>query len=449
MTISRAALISVLSSAISMEGLANNESRSIPIANPDALPQPKQQFRLPQSKLTPGVSPNVRCNNRVTCSDGRGVTQSETALAISGDAVVCGYNDFRAAFCPNEEPGYQWGGWAYSLDGGATFTDGGPLPGRTGHRGDPWLGTGPDGTIYFVDIWNNTNGLVAVRGGRVTGTGFSWSEPTIIATAGNFDKEAMAIDQVSGSIYLTYTRFGGPGGIWIHKSDDGGLTFDVGRSVGLGGTGSYPAIGPNAELYVVSQSGPNIAFTRSFDGGQTFSPVRNIGGVIGFQVPGLTRHLQVPQIAVDTSGGPNTGNIYVVWDTTVAGNGNAVIVTSIDGGDSWSPPMVVNDDAPGLHFYPTVSVDSLGRVNVFFYDRRENPGTNITNLYFAQSTDGGATFSPNISVTDTPSLWANGTEGAPNYGDYINSVSVGTKACVAYADGRDGDPDAYFTCVDM
>ncbi len=225
----------------------------------------------------------------------------------------------------------------------------------------------------------------------------------------------MAIDQVTGSIYLTYTRFGGSGGIWIHKSDDGGLSFDEGRSVGLGGTGSYPAIGPNGELYVVSAAGPNIAFTRSFDGGQTFSPVRNIGGVINFQVPGCTRHLQVPQVAVDTSGGPNTGNIYVVWDTVVAGNGSAVIVTSIDGGDSWSSPMLINDDTPGLHFYPTVSVDSLGRVNVFFYDRRENPGTNITNLYFAQSTDGGATFSPNISVTDTPSLWANGTEGAPNY----------------------------------
>jgi hypothetical protein len=283
----------------------------------------------------------------------------------------------------------------------------------------------------------------------VKGTGFSWSEPTIIATAGNFDKEAMAIDRVTGSIYLTYTRFGGPGGIWIHKSDDGGLTFDEGRSVGLGGTGSYPAIGPNGELYVVSLVGSNISFTRSFDGGQTFSPARNVGGVVTFSVPGLTRHLQAPQVAVDTSGGPNTGNIYIVWDTILGGNGNAVIVTSIDGGDSWSSPMLVNGDTPGLHFYPTVSVDSLGRVNVFFYDRREHPGTNITNLYFAQSTDGAATFSPNISVTDTPSLWENGTEGAPNYGDYINSVSVGTKACVAYADGRDGDPDAYFACVDL
>src|SRR5260370_1530811 len=112
MTISRAALISVLSSAISMEGLANTESQSIPFANPDALPQPKQQFRLPQSKLTPGVTPNVRCNNRVTCSDGRGLTQSETALAISGDVVVCGYNDFPASYCPNYEPGYKWRGWS-------------------------------------------------------------------------------------------------------------------------------------------------------------------------------------------------------------------------------------------------------------------------------------------------------------------------------------------------
>lgn len=127
---------------------------------------------------------------------------------------------------------------------------------------------------------------------------------------------------------------------------------------------------------------------------------------------------------------------------------NAVIVTSTGGGDTWSCPTLINEDTPGLHFYPTVSVDSLGRVNVFFYDPRENPGTSITNLYFAQSSDGGASFDPNIRVTDTPSLWTIEAD-TPNYGDYINSVSVGTKACVAYADGRDGDPDAYFACVDL
>jgi hypothetical protein len=163
----------------------------------------------------------------------------------------------------------------------------------------------------------------------------------------------------------------------------------------------------------------------------------------------MNRHFEFPQLAVDNSGGPNHGKIYATWGTFTGGNGNAVIVSSDDGGDSWSSAMLVNDDTPGLHFFPTLSVDSLGRVNVFFYDRRDNPGTAITNLYFAQSTDGGMSFGPNILVTDTPSLWTDSGQGAPNYGDYLNSVSVGTKACVAYADGRDGDPDAYFTCVDL
>ncbi|HKD40214.1 MAG TPA: sialidase family protein [Myxococcaceae bacterium] len=449
MEVSKAALLCIFASLAVLRSSAIAAEKAVPLGNPDAVPAPKQQFKLPQTTLGPGVGPNVRCNNRVTCNDGRGVVQSETALAISGDVVVCGYNDFRAQYCPNQDPGYQWVGWAYSLDGGATFIDGGPLPGRTLHRGDPWLATGPDGTIYYVDIWNNLAGMAALRGGVVTENGISWSEPTVIATSGSFDKEAMAIDQVTGSIYLTYTRFGGPGGIWLHKSDDGGLTFDAGQPVGLSGTGSYPAIGPNGEVYIVSQAGSNVVFTRSLDGAQTFSSPRNIGAVSSFSVPGLNRHSQFPQVAVDTSGGPNTGNIYAVWDTFVGGNGNAVIVTSTDGGDTWSSPMLVNDDTPGLHFYPTVSVDSLGRVNVFFYDRREDPGTRVTNLYFAQSSDGGASFDPNIRVTDTASLWTDPGEGSPNYGDYINSVSVGTKACVAYADGRDGDPDAYFTCVDL
>jgi hypothetical protein len=110
---------------------------------------------------------------------------------------------------------------------------------------------------------------------------------------------------------------------------------------------------------------------------------------------------------------------------------------------------VVNDDPTGaVHFFPTVSVDALGQVNVFFYDRRENPGTTITNLYFAKSTDGGASFNTNIRVTEVASTWALISEGNPNYGDYISSLSMGTTACVAYADGRDGDPDAYITCVD-
>ncbi len=439
-------LWSVFSSLLlSSSALASDAT--MPVGNPDAVAPKKQQFRLPQSALPAGVSANVACNDRVVCPDGRGTIQSETTLAISGDVVVCGYNDFRGYYCPDQEPGYQWIGWAFSLDGGATFTDGGPLPGRTQHRGDPWLATGPDGTIYYADLYNNAGALATVRTAVVTPNGISWSQPTVVSTAGSYDKEAMAIDQMTGRIYIVYTR--GGGGIWLHRSDDGGLSFDAGRPVSFSGLGSYPAIGPKGELYLVALAGSSIQFVRSLDGGETFSSQRSIGSASGFSVPGMNRHFSFPQIAVDTSDGPNRGKIYVIWDTMLSGNANAVIASSDDGGDSWSSPMLVNDDTPGLHFFPTISVDALGRVNVFFYDRRDNPGTTITNLYFAQSSDGAASFDPNILVTDTPSLWADSGEGFPNYGDYLNSVSVGTKACVAYADGRDGDPDAYFACVDL
>jgi hypothetical protein len=155
-------------------------------------------------------------------------------------------------------------------------------------------------------------------------------------------------------------------------------------------------------------------------------------------------------MAVDTSGGPNNGNVYVVWQSSCPrGNGDVLMIRSADGGDTWSDPLVINDDdGTALQFYPTISVDDLGRVNVFFYDRRENPGTNATDLYFAQSTDGGLTFNANIKVTDVPSVWQL-SDGVPNYGDYINSASVGAKACAAYTDSREGDPDAYFVCVSI
>src|SRR5262249_44223843 len=150
------------------------------------------------------------------------VIQSETAVAVSGNAIVVGYNDFRGFHCP--EQGYQVTGWAFSLDGGQTWTDGGPLPGtpRTNWRGDPWLATGPDGTIYFASLWGGLGNL-AVSRGTVTETGIDWSQPTILGGFGSYDKDAMAVDPLSGNVYVTYSRLGV--GIWMHRSTNGGASF--------------------------------------------------------------------------------------------------------------------------------------------------------------------------------------------------------------------------------
>jgi hypothetical protein len=396
------------------------------------------------------VGANVRVNSRDTCN-GRGVTQSETAIATSGNAVVVAYNDFRGYFC---DSGYQFTGWGYSLDGGVTFTDGGPLPGGHDLGGDAWLAVTPDGTFLLSSLYHPLDSMAVLRG-TPTDTGISWSNPTILSGGGPYDKEAIAVDPNGGTIYLAYTRVGS--GISLYKSTDGGVSFTGPTDVNTRSDtqGASLAVGPNGEVYVAYDVGyPNdraIGIAWSLDGGRTFQNDSNIQPTQRFVVSGTDRYPAYPHIAVDTTGGPNNGNIYIAWQSAhLSGKGDALLTVGTLSGSTitWTDPVKINDDnGTGIQFEPTISVDADGNLDAFFYDRRDNPGTTLTNLYFARSEDGGRTFDPNVLVTSVASNWHLINEGSPMWGEYMNSVSAGNDAMVAYADGRDGDPDAYFTRV--
>ena len=395
------------------------------------------------------IGPNVRANSRDVCPDGRGFNQNEIGLAASAAAIVIAYKDSRGLHCPNQAPGYQRVGWAFSLDGGKTFTDGGPLPGRTQWLSDPNVAVSPDGkTFYLIGLYNGLNS-VAVTRGAVTEKTIAWSNPTVISQNGPFDKEAIAVDPHSGAVYVTYTRVGT--GIYSATSTDEGVSFSIPVPVGSGGQGSAPIVGPNGELYVAWTRGGEIVFAKSLDGGVTFSPVQGIARTTGADISGTERSPTFPSLAVDLSpDSPNFGNIYAAFQTShLSGKPDVVLIRSTDGGASWSSPILMNDDggiAP--QWFPTISVDASGNVNAFFYDRRQNPGTTLTDLFFAQSTDGGLSFNENVKVSEVPSLWQVNSDGmTTTWGDYITSASIGTDALIGYTDGRDGDSDAYFTRV--
>jgi hypothetical protein len=423
------------------------------VAMPYGVPSDGRQGTPPdQGPLNSKAGPNNIANDHTPCTNGHGVIQSETAVAVSGNAVVVGYNDFRGYYCPTQNNGYQWNGWAYSLDKGQTFTDGGPLPGGTNWRGDPWLASGPDGTIYMAGLWGAPTSI-AISHAIVGDTGVTWSSPTVV-NLGSPDKEAMTVDPNTGAIYFTYTSFSGSQAIKLIKSTDGGATFSSPVTVTTGSVqGSQVAVGPNGEVYVSWDIGyptdTGIGFAYSLDGGQTYTVTTKIQSTTKFTVTGTDRTPAFPHMAVDLSGGANTGNIYIAWQSAgLSGKGDALLTRSTDGGQTWSAPLAINDNgATGIDWYPTVSVDSNGYLHSFFYDRRDNPGTNLTNVYYARSTDGGQTFEPNLRVTDTSSNFTTFSDGSPAWGDYINSTTDGNSAIVAYTDGRLGDPDAFFARV--
>lgn len=416
----------------------------------------------PIQDLTPtvrdaAVGPNLLVNDRQLCPNGRGLQQNETSIVVSGDVVIAAFNDARGArsACPDLHAAI---GWGYSLDGGATFTDGGGLPRSAEfNSGDPWLGVSPDGqTFYLSGIWNNLSGFGFYRG-AVTNGAITWGDPVVVNFGpGTYDKEAFVVDHNTGAIYLTYTWFN-PRSILLTRSTDGGDTWQPPVTVARGDTqGSFPTIDNRGNLYIAYNLGypspiQQTAVARSTDGGQTFDTLVRYS-FLTLTMFFIDRAPSFPQIAVDNSGGKRDGWVYLVWHGLRSPDNylRPYMSHSEDGGATWSEPTPINTDTETVpHWYPSVSVDDNGNVNVIFYDRRLNPGTGRTDLFLAQAGDGGQTFT-NTRVTDVSGNWqgVRHDSGFIYHGDYIRAVSRGTVVYAAWTDPRNGDPDIYFARID-
>ena len=404
------------------------------------------------NKLDGAVGANVLVNDRTLCPNGRGLTQSEISMAAAGNVVVAAFNDSRGPCMPDQHAAI---GWAFSFDNGDTWTDGGTLPmSRLMNNGDPWLGVSPDGqTFYLVGLYNGYAGFGFHRG-TVTETGIDWQFVRVVSFPGTsvlHDKEAIAVNPITGRIHLTYTRFqGSASSIYATYSDDQGDTWTPQVPVYLGSSqGSFPALDNYGTLYVAFNGGGAIRVYRSFDSGDSFQPVTAFP-VSATGVPFMDRSSDFPQIAVDTSGLDLDGFVYVVWHQSIAGNMQAMISHSEDFGDTWTTPIPVNqDDVVTYHWWPSVSVDANGTVNVIYLDRRNNPGTGLTDLFLSQSFDGGYTFF-DTQVTDVTASWQ-GIRYDPGFtyaGDYLRGITQGTSLYAAWPDTRNGDPDIYFSRID-
>ena len=234
-------------------------------------------------------------------------------------------------------------------------------------------------------------------------------------------------------------------------SDDEGDTWSPQVPVYTGGSfqGSFPAIDGQGNVYVAYQAGSTIRVSKSSDGGDSFQGVASFPYTTA-NVPFMDRSSDFPQVAIDSTGGAYDGFVYVVWHHGVVGNVRPMLSHTEDGGATWTDPIPVNqDDVATYHWWPSVSVDVLGIVNVIYLDRRNNPGTGLTDLYLSQSLDGGYTFT-DYQVTDVTSSWQ-GIATDPGFtyaGDYIRGVTQDFSVYATWADPRNGDADVYFSRID-
>ena len=239
-----------------------------------------------------------------------------------------------------------------------------------------------------------------------TDTGFTWSPVGAISNETNL-QGSQPLFLPNGNCVVVYWNFGtGPASERLQavNSTDGGITFGSPHIITSATeynepsirTGSFlpSAVGDRTtqNVYVVYQTllvgNPRIAFTKSTDGG-------------------------------------------ITWSTPFAISNNP------PGSGVFNPAINVSPDG--------------GTITVAFYDHRDNPGSTVlVDLYLAQSFDGGANWQPNIRLTSisTDASLAPLTSAGYMLGDYLG-VAQTTRPTVPavpiWVDTRTGNPDPFIT----
>ncbi len=354
-------------------------------------------------------------------------------------------------------------GYGMTRDGGQTWPATGVLL-LPGFKGEfyPTVGADRFGNFFVGFEAFFDKGPKQLPGGtyvlRSTDGGVTFPQ---VGYAGNFDDTPyMEVDEETGIVYASGVGFlpnSSAGGIVFSKSVDHGVTFSPVTLASTPSTGppidGRVVVGPGGAIDMIWDNlTDHIWFSRSLDGGATW--LANPVAVVGNFVPppatlkGGFRDFLIPAFEIDDSSGPYRGRLYVVWADNRNGDPDILLAWSADGGNTWSAPVRVNDDAIGNgadQFLPSLAVDDSGAVQVSFLDRRNDPNGLIYAEYLATSTSGGTKFGPNIRVSD--GLYP--IQTSDFVGDYTGSTITGGRIQMNWADFRFGDLDVLTQGVDL
>jgi hypothetical protein len=351
------------------------------------------------------------------------------------DIIVAGSNIYSSN---------SYSGYYYSSNGGLNWTSGILNSNLVMPAGDPVIIVDTSGYFFYIQNSNPPSFNVHLVQ-KSTDNGVTWSNGVVYGDTSKMqDKPWGCVDLTNSNhrnnIYITWSMFdeymsydpNDSSYIMFTRSTNGGQSFSTplrisevpGDAIDSSNTveGAVPCVGPNGEIYV-SWSGPlGIVFDKSTDGGITWLDndvfVTTQPGGWSFFIPGVARCNGFPVTACDVSGGSYDGTIYINWSDQRNGSDDTDVwlIKSVDEGNTWSSVRRINNDPPGKQqFFNWMTVDQVtGYLYIIFYDRR-NYTNNFTDVYLVRSTDGGDTFE-NVKISSSPFY----PVGNIFMGDYIN-----------------------------
>jgi BNR repeat-like domain len=365
-----------------------------------------------------------------------------------------------------------------STDGGREWDDTTvPVPaggGRTCYAPDAAFE--PDGTlrVSYVTLAGVANTPRAVWVASSRDGGRTLSAPTKVSGPLAFQVRIAADPAARGRLLVTWVqardvgnlKFTAPGNpILMATSRDGGATWRRPVRVNDPRRGRVlapsSAVGPEGELYVLyldvggdrldyegaheGSGGPPypgrfaLVVARSLDGGQSWEDSTVDDGVvpIGRFIPFLPPS---PTLAVDH----DSGRIYAGFHDARLGAPDVWVWSLAPGDRAWGEPVRVNHTPRGdrsSQYLPALAVAPEGRLDVVYYDRRDDRRDRFNGVSLQSSDDGGRTFGARLALASRAfdSRIGFGSErGLPDLGSRLGVVAGEREAVSVWTDTRAG-----------
>lgn len=363
-----------------------------------------------------------------------------------------------------------------SDDGGRLWVPADPvpeLPQGVDRCYAPELAFDDEGTLYYLFVGLAGSGNEPVGGYLTVSTdgARSFSSPQRVVGPENYQMR-MAVDG-NERLHLVWLHSsadaptGGlpttPNPILYAYSDDRGETFSqpvqVSDADRVRAVAPTLAVTPDGGIQVIyydlqgdfrdyqGLEGPTwnepwvLVATSSVDAGKSFTR----GVAIDTEIIPPERVMLIFTMPPPTAG-IDRENVYVAWHDARNGDWDVFLSKSPDFGESWSDPVRVNDDVlgNGSHQYlPRLSISSDDRVDMIFYDRRDDAANRQNHVYYTYSTDHAASFSRNMRLTSESSdsrigqtYAVESAKGLVEFGSRIALLSKGDSVAAAWTDTR-------------
>lgn len=283
----------------------------------------------PPTGNVPSVTPTFGAS--VTLPDSRAFAEPSIAAALDGTLYVAA-------------PGTSV--WR-SRDRGATWTR---VADTLGTGGDADIAVDADGIVYGSDLNSQAPVSVSTDGAE------SFAYKTETNDGGNLDREWIAASG-HGHVFAT-VRDGNDEELSI--SHDRGKTFSAPvKIITNAGTRGNIYAASDLDLYIPYDDG-DLHLAVSHDGGATWT-LRDVAA-------GTGTDCIFPAVARDAA-----GTLYTTWcryggvGTSSSNQARIYFSRSLDDGRTWTPPLVLSDDAR-YNTFPWIVAGNAGRVFVAWYE---------------------------------------------------------------------------------